>query len=487
MTAKILVSWVAHNNDFKDGDVDKLNSPNYNFHQHFFNGYECHYILYARPEDDTRAEKLVNTLIIDFPEHRIEKILMNINDVIDLTEIKQKVENFILKYSDHQIDFFFSPGTSIMQLSWYICHTTLALQTRLLQVRPGKFTQSKKPELTEIVVDRSETPITAVIKEQNLTNRNQFRYLEDDFKLTKSIEGVYLNAEKIAQTDSVTTLIRGESGTGKEHLARFIHKNSIRKDNQFIPVNCSAIGNDLLESRLFGYKKGAFTNALNDTPGYFQKANGGTLFLDEIGDISPYMQQTLLRVLQEKEITPVGETKPIKIDVRIISATNKNLEQLCKDEKFRWDLYYRLIVTELELPNLLQRGEKEIEELLNYFIIRKKETLRKPNLLILSKAAKEVFLNYSYPGNIRELENFVETLYVLHYDKEIQPDDLPVRLFNQPEESSLKWQDVEKAHILKVLKLYKGNQRQAWKALGYGSLNTFKSRLREYGIDRLID
>jgi transcriptional regulator with PAS, ATPase and Fis domain len=232
---------------------------------------------------------------------------------------------------------------------------------------------------------------------------------------------------------------------------------------------------------MFGYKKGAFTGAYKDTPGLFEKADGGTVFLDEVGDISPYMQQALLRVIQEKEIQPIGG-KPQKVDVRIISATNQDLVSHCESRDFRWDLYYRLAVAELEVPTLKERGPDEIKEMIHYFLKQKKKELKKQRMLKIDKDALQFLLNYPYPGNIRELENLVESLYVF-CDERVTLSDIPARFSNIPAEESLHWKDAEKAHIKRVLKLKNGNQRQAWLALGYGSLNTLKKKIEEYGIE----
>ena len=206
-------------------------------------------------------------------------------------------------------------------------------------------------------------PTGAIIKEKIVGKKEE----SSDYIITDTLRPIYDNAFKVAQADNVTVLITGETGTGKEHLANYIHHNSPRKSKVFIPINCSAFSDNLLESRLFGYKKGAFTDAKEDTKGIFEIANGGSVFLDEIGDISPYMQQSLLRVIQQKEITPIGGT-PRTVDVRIITATNKILSTECSEGRFRWDLYYRLSTVEVKLPALLERGEKEIKLLLEHFI-----------------------------------------------------------------------------------------------------------------------
>lgn len=481
---KILISWIAFNSDFNHGKVDLNNSPNYIIHRDFYN-YDKHLLLSSGEREDTRLNLLLNRLRLDFPKHNVEGVVMNVSDVIDLYEVKPKVEKLLLEYSDDNIDIFFSPGTSIMQVSWYICHSTLNLKTRLIQTRPANKSKSKKPELTEINVSKSQVPITAILKTKNLDKRKTKVKGFNNYKLTASIELIYDRAYKIAQADKVTSMIFGESGTGKEHLAKFIHENSMRCSKKMICINCSAFSDSLLEARLFGHKKGAFTGAIENHVGLFEQANEGTIFLDEIGDISPYMQQSLLRVLQEGEIMPIGGNAK-KVDVRVIAATNQNLEELCKNKTFRWDLYYRLVVAELELPPLRERGRHDVEELLEFFNELKRKELKKKQKLIFKNDAKKALINYEYPGNVRELENLIETLYVF-CDAEVSLADIPRRLKTAPqtteENNSLKWRDIEKQHIEKVLNIYNGNQRQAWMALGYGSLNTFKKKIREYEIN----
>lgn len=305
-----------------------------------------------------------------------------------------------------------------------------------------------------------------------------------DYLITESIKEVYQRALKIAQTDKVTTIIFGESGTGKEHLSGYIHEHSTRKNEPFIALNCSAFNDQLLESRLFGYKKGAFTGADKDSKGVFEEAKNGTIFLDEIGDISPYMQQSLLRVIQEQEILPLGASKVIKTNVRIIAATNKDLHDLCETGTFRWDLFYRLTVTELQLPSLQERGTEELQQLINHFLRVKKNTFRKNKMLSLSADAKALMLGYSYPGNVRELENVIEQLYV-YFDDKVERGDLPQRMTMPTKSQPTSWEAVEKMHIDKILKLTKGNQRKALKLLGYKSINTLVSKIKRYEIDSL--
>src|SRR5699024_6838088 len=366
-----------------------------------------------------------------------------------------------LEHSDDEIDIFFSPGTSAMQLAWYICHTTLGLKSRLIQLRSPRFTDNDKPERLFIEVESSDIPKGTILKQKHSAS-DTYGHTED-YLITNSIQPVYDNAFKVAQTDNVTALIQGETGTGKEHLAHFIHDHEFRSNQPYIYINYSAFSDSLLESRVLGHKEGAFTGATEDKEGIFKKADGGTVFLDEIGDISSYMQQALLRVLEEKEITPVGGI-PEHIDVRIITASNKDLVQLCKDGEFRWDLFYRLNVAPLELPSLQERGKEEIKERIRFVIKQKKETLKKSAELELSKEAKKLLLNYGYPGNIRELENLIERLYVFT-EGEVSAKDIPQFVKQNDNEKSLSLDDTEKQHIEYVMELYNGNQSRSTEVL----------------------
>lgn len=482
---KILLSWYAYQHDFirQEGVQVNEGGPTLQFHEWFYEkgGYDKHLLLTpARESDgDPAIDMLRTTLLRTYPHRIIEPVFVDVNDLINLPLIKSKVEGILIEHREDTIDIFFSPGTSAMQISWYICHASLGLRTRLLQTRPARFSTTKTPELLEIQVESSTIPYSAVIAEQH----QQRRLPVPDYLITESLKPVFERARLVAQAERVTCLIRGGSGTGKERLARYIHEQSPRHDRPFVTINCSAMGDQLLESRLFGYLKGAFTDARDDRKGYFEEADGGTLFLDEIGDISSYMQQVLLRVIQEGEITPVGSTKARKINVRILAATHRDLESQCEAGTFRWDLYYRLAVVDLSLIALHERGDKEKLALLEFFIKKAKKDFVKPTLC-LSREAQQALLAYSYPGNVRELENLITHLAVFS-DGEITLADLPARLTRPTrlKSESFNWEEVEKDLLIRALAYYKGNQRRAWQAVGYKSLNTFKSRLRAYGID----
>jgi PAS domain S-box-containing protein len=282
----------------------------------------------------------------------------------------------------------------------------------------------------------------------------------------------------IAQSQS-TILIQGASGTGKELFARAIHDLSPRRNRRFVAINCGALPDTLLESELFGYKAGAFTDARRDKPGRFVLAEGGTIFLDEIGDISPAMQSRLLRVLQDRLVEPLGSVQPIKVDVRVISATNKNLEELVKQGRFREDLYYRVNVFSLSLPLLRERRE-DIPLLIEHFVSRFNRR-RNRKIAGVTEDTMSRLLNYDYPGNVRELENIIEHAFVLCRGWFIEPRHLPI-LFRDdagqvppaevPAGTTLR--DWEIVHILDAVKRNGGNRTAAARELGINPSTLFR-------------
>lgn len=244
---------------------------------------------------------------------------------------------------------------------------------------------------------------------------------------SSTLAEVFRVLAKVAPTDS-TVLVTGESGTGKELLVRALHTRSRRNDKPFVPINCGAIPRELLESELFGHEKGAFTHAIRTKPGRFELADGGTVFLDEIGEMDISLQVKILRVLQEKEIERVGGNGPRSVDVRVIAATNRDLEQEVARGRFREDLYYRLNVIPLQLPPLRERG-RDILLLARYFLQRFCERRCRPFLTLAPDTAR-VLLGYSWPGNVRELENFMERLSILVDGDVVTMDDLPAKILD---------------------------------------------------------
>jgi two-component system, NtrC family, response regulator HydG len=289
---------------------------------------------------------------------------------------------------------------------------------------------------------------------------------------------------KVAVTDS-PVLIEGESGTGKELVAAAIHRLSARGKGPFIPVNCSAIPRDLLESEFFGHVRGAFSGAVADALGLFRGANEGTIFLDEIAELPPELQVKLLRVLQEMQVRPVGSTKAYPVDVRVIAATNRNLEQAMTNGTFRQDLFYRLNVIRIVLPPLRERRE-DIPALVNHFVRRFNKRFRR-DVKGITPDALTGLSAYDFPGNVRELENLVERAFAMGAREQITLADLPsltARPTIAPATESSKsvptLADVEKELILRALAVYNNDKEEAAKALGI-SRRTIYRRLKEYG------
>jgi two-component system response regulator AtoC len=294
---------------------------------------------------------------------------------------------------------------------------------------------------------------------------------------------VYKLIARVAPTES-TVLIHGETGTGKELIARAIHANSQRSTGPFVAVDCGTLTENLLESELFGHERGAFTGAITLKKGLLESANHGTCFLDEIGDISPNLQSKLLRVLQEHEIRRVGGMESLKVDVRIIAATNKNLKKLVEAGKFREDLYYRLNVVTLHLPSLHERVE-DIPTLIDYFL-SKYTRLNNKVVTGVHSQALTLLTNYSWPGNVRELEHTIERAVVMTPHSIIMPHDLPLVLVTPPAQSPSHpdWktlEQLEREHILKVLDAQQGDENRTAELLGIHR-KTLQRKLKEYGL-----
>ncbi|WP_456443245.1 sigma-54 dependent transcriptional regulator, partial [Caldithrix abyssi] len=282
-----------------------------------------------------------------------------------------------------------------------------------------------------------------------------------------AMEKVVQVASRLAQSDS-NVLILGESGTGKNLIAKAIHYNSRRKDKPLITVNCPSIPDQLLESELFGHVKGSYTGAISDRRGKFELADGGTIFLDEIGDLKPELQAKLLRVIQEKEFERIGENKPIKVDVRIISATNRDLKKLVEENRFREDLYYRLSVVPIVLPPLRERTE-EIPALIDMML----KKLAPDQKIRITPRALSRLQTYHWPGNVRELENIIEQMVVLSGKDVLDEEDLPETLRQSAPADAERWdsgeilplRQLEKQAIERALQMADGNQSQAARLL----------------------
>ncbi len=287
-------------------------------------------------------------------------------------------------------------------------------------------------------------------------------------------------AKKVAATDT-TVLLLGETGTGKEIFAQAIHHNSSRGNKSFVAVNCSSFSKELLESELFGHKAGAFTGAVKDKKGLFEEANGGTIFLDEIGEMPAELQARLLRVLETGEFIKVGDTKTLKVNVRTIAATNRDLQKEIETGHFRSDLFYRLSVFQISLPSLQQRA-KDIPALAKHFVAVFAAKTNKP-VPVLQKEYLEALQQYGWPGNIRELKNVIERSVILENGNELTTSTLPFNMQHAADakSSSFELAVVEKQHIQKVLQHTNGNKTETARLLGIG-LTTLYRKIEEYHL-----
>lgn len=333
------------------------------------------------------------------------------------------------------------------------------------------------------------------ILQENIQLRDQLKIsyrFENIIGNSKAIREIYRIISKVAKTQS-TVLIRGESGVGKELVARAIHYNSPRADRTLVEISCASLPETLLESELFGYEKGAFTGAVARKKGRFELADGGTIFLDEIGDITESVQTKLLRVLQEKELTHLGGTSAIKVDVRVIAATNRNLEKGLKESKFREDLYYRLNVIPIFIPPLRERKE-DIPLLIEHFVKKFCQENNKP-LMKFSEKALELCMSYDWPGNVRELENAVENAVVLGEGDVILPEFLPLSIYSfqnqslkvdfldemKDESYRKKMEYAERLVIKDAIESASGNKSIAAKTLRI-SLRTMRYKIKKYNL-----
>jgi len=307
---------------------------------------------------------------------------------------------------------------------------------------------------------------------------------------SEPMQKVFRRIDKVAATDS-TILIRGESGTGKELVAKSIHHKSNRSNKAFVSINCGALPENLLESELFGHVKGSFTGAIRDKDGLFKVACGGTFFLDEVGETSPGIQVKLLRVLQEREIIPVGGTNPIKVNVRLIAATNANLEEAVCERNFRPDLYYRLNVIPIEIP-LLKNRSNDIILLVDHFLKMASEKVKRKKTI--SSESIDLLLNYEWPGNVRELENIIERAIVLQDGDTIMPYDLPDKIrFHSRRKGNfdlnrekVTLEELEKEYVISVLEETGWQKKKASEILGINA-STLYRKIQRYGLNRKIE
>jgi len=423
----------------------------------------------------------------------INKLQSKIYDVVLLDIRMPRVGGLeVLKFLQEQ-----SPQTQVIMLTNYA-----DIKTAIETIKLGAYDFIAKPyDYDELIATIERALERRRLFIDNELMKNQLYGKQKDFKIigkSKAIDELIERARKVAQTDSIV-LIQGASGTGKELIAHLIHRASTRSDRPFVAMNCASIPDSLLESELFGYERGAFTSAFNTKQGLVEVAQGGTLFLDEVGDISPAIQPKLLRFLETGEFRRVGGTNQLKVNVRIISATNKDLTLQAKEGQFREDLLYRLNVVTLSIPPLNERKE-DIPLLIEHFL--NKHVRTKPPKK-MSPEAMKILLQHDWPGNIRELEHVVEGAIILSTKEIIEPEDLTlhsnlpqtvkprkekiIRTQSQKNDSqssgeTLSLEDIEKIHIEKVLKQNEWSRVKTAQDLGI-TPKTLYLKIKRYDIE----
>ncbi len=359
-----------------------------------------------------------------------------------------------------------------------------SVETAVQALKDGAYDYITKPfdpdDLTHVIRKALEH---YHMKQENVRLRESLDEIQAVQLIGRSqpIQKVVEMIRTVAPTDT-TVLITGESGTGKELVARSIHNLSTRRYMPLVAIHCGALTETLLESELFGHEKGAFTGAQYRKKGKFEVGEGGTVFLDEISDISLKTQTDLLRVLQEKEITRVGGTQPLRVDFRAVAATNKDLEAKVKEGTFRPDLFYRLNVFEIRVPPLRDRRE-DIPLLADHFF-RKFAHAMNRRFTGIGKGALDLLMHYDWPGNVRELENAIERAMVIGREPELQPSDFPLQIGSAPEPAAGQaLQDIERAHILRVLESCNWNQSMAARVLKIDRV-TLYNKIKKYGFKK---
>jgi len=388
------------------------------------------------------------------------------------------------------------PDTIVIMITGFSTVETAveAMKLGAFDYIPKPFTPDEVSIVVKKAIEKKSLLLENIYLRQELQEKYGFHNIVGK---SKKMQEIYRVIAKVARTDS-TVLICGQSGTGKELIARAIHFNSVRRDKQFVPVDCAVLSENLLESELFGHVRGSFTGAVTTKPGLFEVADGGTVFLDEVGNISMSIQAKLLRVLQEREFTPVGGTKAKRVDIRLIAATNKDLEKMIQEGTFREDLYYRLNIVPISIP-LLRERQEDIPMLAVHFLKKYAEEMGK-TIKGFTPEAMGKLMRYSWPGNVRELENVVERTVVMIDDemvgevhlilpgqneKEPLPEHVPLtseelkELKKQIREKAV--EEVEKAFVLNALERHNWNVTRAAEEVGMLRPN-FQALMRKYNL-----
>lgn len=480
MPNRILISWVAWYTDYdRNPDIQIAKTgPNYSLHQTYYDSsrHLKHLLLSSGDTGEVRSALLLQKLKKDFPSHEIELHYMDLSDPLDFQEIKAMAMEALRPYQSHPLDVLISTGTTPMRMSWLLLKLEKnGLNIQMVQSLDPLLSPTHEAKCIDIELATSDIAYRLEVVRQEDAKEGTEPIL---FK-NEAIRKVYEQARHIALHPDASGLIGGPSGSGKELLARYIHEQSARRHAPFVAINCAGLGQDLLESRLFGYRKNAFTGALEDRRGFFEDAQGGTLFLDEIGDMPLYVQQALLRVLENKSIQRVGDSKERKVNVRILAASNKDLWTLCEQGKFREDLFFRLAEVELQLPSWNTFSKMDRENCLRQMIsLQAKQMGRKP--LQPTEELMAWFCAYDFTGNFREIRQLLRRLYILCPHEQPDLSLLPSRYGSQSK-ANLSLQHMREIHIRKVWNYCDHNISRTSQCLGI-AINTLKSDLIKYGL-----
>jgi len=487
---KIALSLLGYNEDFsKKTDGSVLINPTgftasiqkdiieqYQFDQHI--------ILLTEDrsgeitKDLARRKYEMKMWIRDFyPNHNVDFLTSDI-DKIDLQNfplVESSLRSIIQSIdASNELHIIAGTGPTAFSMAW--CTLNIAMQNRfqLHVLQRPEYANTNVSTLKEI------KPFVSQLLDDTLRELHNEIQLPDSIYSDEIITQEYNRAFVYAKAIDINVLILGETGCGKDRIAEFIHKNSPIANKSYKTINCASLPDEVLYSELFGHKKGSFTGATENRVGLFEDSNGGTLFLDEIGDISSFMQQSLLRAIENKEIKQLGSNEIKKnIKVRIIAATNVNLYQKCKEGKFRWDLYYRLSNPEIVLQNYRSRTDKQRKAVISHYIeILSKKWKRK---LTFDREAKKLIDRYSFPGNFREIYNTINSLFPLQSEL-ITKDDIPERFHLIENGINESYEFIKKLHCIEIYKKYNYNLAATKKALGYRNSTQLKNKLIEWGV-----
>jgi two-component system, NtrC family, response regulator PilR len=449
-------------------------------------------------DDDRSMREFLEILLLkegyqvslaDSGEQACEILVDKTFDLI-ITDIRMKEVNGIgVLRKAKQVN----PDTVVVMISAFA-----TADTAVEAMREGAYDYIPKPfkvrEFKNIVKDALKSKKASVIKKEN--NKNGYIYHFDCLiGESHQMKKVYDLIERVSTTKS-NILISGESGTGKELVAKAIHRQSPRKDKPFIVINCAGIPESLIESELFGYRKGAFTGAATDKAGLFEAADGGTVFLDEVGELTPAIQVKLLRVIQERTFTSVGGTEEKKVDVRFISATNKDLEREVMEKRFREDLYFRINVIKIPMPPLRER-EGDLPILGQYFLEKYSNEFGK-DVKKISAYALDILSQYTFPGNVRELENIIERSVTLETSNIVLPESLTLSHFQKepykPDKERRRtdlttdgidlngiMDEIEKGYVLKAIEMCQGSKQKAAELLGI-TFDSMRHRIKKLNL-----